>query len=494
MALISLRDISIRFRGPALLDGVDCEIESGQHIGLLGRNGAGKSTLMKILVGKQQPDSGQIVLAQGAKVGMLQQEVPTDTSGTIGQEVIKGLENDDRFADWEKERQRDKILNKMGLDADAQFAALSSGMKRRVLLAKALAPEPDVLLLDEPTNHLDVDTITWLENFLSSWKGTLIFVTHDRSFLQKLSNRILEIDRGKIFDWQCDYNTFLQRKEAALEAEEKQNALFDKKLAEEEAWIRQGIKARRTRNMGRVRALKAMREERKERREKVGKVNLKIDAGQKSGQLVAAVKDVSFAYDEKVIFQNFSTMIMRGDKVGVIGKNGAGKTTLLRTIAGLFDRFDGAISWDDRDLRNDRLECQSDLLFLGHKPGVKSTLTVLENLRFLCGLSVGVTETDLFEALAWAGLKGYEESFCHSLSAGQQRRVALARLYLSEAKLWVLDEAFTAIDLAGTAQLERFFETQAKERNRMIIFTTHHRPQIQGLKVIELGGSLDDRT
>lgn len=464
MALISLRDLSIRFRGPALLDGVDCEIESGQHIGLLGRNGAGKSTLMKILVGQQQPDSGHVVLAPGAKVGMLQQEVPTETTGTIGQEVIKGLENDERFADWEKERQRDKILNKMGLDAEAEYGSLSSGMKRRVLLAKALAPEPEVLLLDEPTNHLDVDTITWLENFLSAWKGTLIFVTHDRSFLQKLSNRILEIDRGKIFDWQCDYNTFLERKEAALDAEEKQNALFDKKLAEEEAWIRQGVKARRTRNMGRVRALKAMREDRKDRREKVGKVNLKIDSGQKSGQLVAAVKDVSFAYDEKIIFQNFSTMIMRGDKVGVIGKNGAGKTTLLKVLLGKLKPQNGAV-----------------------KSGTNLQIAYFDQLRGQLDEEESVQHNvgDGYDNIEIAGSKkhilGYLADFLFSperartqvkfLSGGERNRVLLAKLFAKPANVIVLDEPTNDLDAESLEMLEQ----KLVEYSGTVLLVSHDR-------------------
>ena len=277
MAQITIKDLTIQFRGPALLDSVDCEIETGHRIGLLGRNGAGKTTLMKLLIGDVEPDHGSIEFASGCRVGMMQQDVPEAADRTNLQVVLGGMEDRDDLADWQREQMGLKVLSRMQLDPDGNFAALSSGMKRRVLLARALAPEPDVLLLDEPTNHLDMDSIQWLEGYLGRWSGTLIFVTHDRTFLQKLANRILEIDRGRIFDWQCDYQTFLKRKEAALDAEEKQNALFDKKLAEEERWIRQGIKARRTRNMGRVRALEEMRRERRQRQDRVGTVDLKID-------------------------------------------------------------------------------------------------------------------------------------------------------------------------------------------------------------------------
>ena len=311
MSLLLIDQVSIGFRGPLLLDDVSAVIEPKQKIGLLGRNGAGKTTLMKMLAGDIQPDHGQITLTPGRKVARLVQDVPQDLVGTVREVVLQsqGLNAESgewTAEDWQVEHAVDRTLSKMELNPDLDFFTLSSGMKRRVLLASALAGEPDVLLLDEPTNHLDIPSILWLENFLKGWAGTILFVTHDRSFLQKLANRIWEIDRGHLFDWSCDYPTFLTRKEQALAAEEKQNALFDKKLAQEEAWIRQGIKARRTRNEGRVKALKEMRVQRQQRRSQIGKAKLQIQEAQRTGALVAEVKDISFAYSDRSIVQDFS--------------------------------------------------------------------------------------------------------------------------------------------------------------------------------------------
>jgi ATP-binding cassette subfamily F protein uup len=286
MPLVTLQEVTIGFRGPALLDEVSCVIEPGQKIGLLGRNGAGKTTLLKMLSGIVEPDSGQIVIAPGTTVATLSQDVPQDKTGTIQSIVEEGLvdlispKTGAPFEDWEIQNQAEQTLSRMELDPEGRFESLSSGMKRRVLLARAIATKPDLLLLDEPTNHLDIDAIGWLEKFLIKFNASLMFVTHDRMFLQRLANRILEIDRGRLFDWSCDYKTFLVRKQQALEAEDKQNALFDKRLAEEEVWIRKGIKARRTRNEGRVRALKSLREERSERREKLGTSRIQIQEGQ----------------------------------------------------------------------------------------------------------------------------------------------------------------------------------------------------------------------
>ena len=277
-ALLKLADISIGFAGPQLLDGVTAQIESEQRIGLLGRNGAGKTTLLKMLAGELAPDHGEIQVAPKTRIARLVQDVPSDLAGEIRAIVRAGVafDDEDPASEWQAEHAVDKTLSRMQLEPDALFQTLSSGMKRRVLLAQAIVAEPDVLLLDEPTNHLDIESILWLEDFLSRWTKTLIFITHDRSFLQALATRIWEVDRGKLFDWTCDYQTFLKRKEQALATEEKQNALFDKKLAEEERWIRQGIKARRTRNEGRVRALKTLRVERSQRQERVGKAKLEL--------------------------------------------------------------------------------------------------------------------------------------------------------------------------------------------------------------------------
>src|SRR5262245_27857909 len=346
MSLITVSELRIGFRGPPLLDGISCRIEPDQRIGLLGRNGAGKTTLLRILSGEVEPDGGNVAFAPGAKVARLAQDVPKGLAGSIREVVALGLPNgavEEGDTAWKSEQQLKRVLTEMKLPAEARFEVLSSGMKRRVLLAQAIVAEPDLLLLDEPTNHLDLTAIEWLECFLLRWKGALLFITHDRMFLRRLATRILEIDRGRLFDWSCDYDTFLVRKEAALAAEETQNALFDKKLAEEEVWIRTGIKARRTRNEGRVRALEQLRLIRSDRREATGKVQMAIQEGERSGMLVAEAKDVSFAYAERPIIRDFSTTIMRGDKVGIIGPNGAGKTTLLRILLGQLQPQSGSV-------------------------------------------------------------------------------------------------------------------------------------------------------
>ena len=267
MILAEFQEVSLRYRGPLLLDEISCQIRDGQRIGLLGRNGSGKTSLMRMLVREIEPDSGEVLVDSRTRVALLPQEVPRDICGPSRDVVAAGCPaSEDPEAAWRVEQQVKETLSRMELDGDALFETLSSGMKRRVLLAKALAARPDLLLLDEPTNHLDIGAIDWLERFLERWDGTLMFVTHDRMLLRKLAGRILEIDGGRLFDWSCDYDTFLKRKDQALAGEAKQQALFDKRLAQEEVWIRQGIKARRTRNEGRVRALEQMRRQHQERR------------------------------------------------------------------------------------------------------------------------------------------------------------------------------------------------------------------------------------
>jgi len=255
MALITTRGLSIGFRGPPLLENVTCQIEAGQQIGLLGRNGSGKTTFLRLLSQSITPDAGDVITSPGTTVALLPQDIPPQISGQVTEVVASAFPPGPPEEEWKHQHAVAQILQRMNLVANEQFDVLSSGMKRRVLLARAIVATPSVLLLDEPTNHLDIQAITWLEEFLKTFKGTLIFVTHDRMFLRKLAQRILELDHGHLFDWVCDYDTFLHRKEAVLQSEKKQSALFDKKLAQEEAWIRQGIKARRTRNEGRVRAL-----------------------------------------------------------------------------------------------------------------------------------------------------------------------------------------------------------------------------------------------
>ncbi len=365
MALLSIHDLSINFGGPQLLDGVMLQIDIGERIGLVGRNGSGKSTLMKLLAGQISPDTGSFVRSGDIRVAMLPQDVPDDLPGTVYDVVASGSQEhvgllseyheltfqtshggDDSLIKklekiqhrieacgaWHYHQRVETILAKTELDGNVQFSALSAGLKRRVFLARALVNEPDILLLDEPTNHLDINTILWLEDFLLKYEKTLIFVTHDRAFLQRLATRIVEIDRGSLKCFPCDYKTFLDQRQALLEAEEKEWHEFDRKLDKEEAWIRQGVKARRTRNEGRVRALMEMRQERARRQEQAGVAHLTIQEAERTGRMVVNAEKISFFWNDKKIVQSFSAIILRGDKIGIIGPNGSGKTTLLRIL------------------------------------------------------------------------------------------------------------------------------------------------------------------
>jgi len=448
MPLVTLQNVSLRFRGPPLLDGVTCHVEAGQRIGLLGRNGAGKTSLLRMLAGVIGPDGGAVDVAPGATVALLQQDVPQDLAGTVHDVVASGLPvaaADDPA--WRREQAVEQIVSRMALTGTADFAALSAGMKRRVLLARAVVGQPDLLLLDEPTNHLDIEAIEWLEEFLGRWRGTLMFVTHDRAFLRRVANRILEIDRGRIFDWSCDYDTFLVRKEEALAAEEKHNALFDKKLAQEEVWIRTGIKARRTRNEGRVRALEAMRRERGRRRDAVGRVKLEIQEAERSGSLVAALEGVSFLRGARPIIRDLSTTVMRGDRIGIIGPNGSGKTTLLRLLLGQLAPATGSV----------RLGTNLRIAFFDQlRDQLDDEKTVADNVA------------DGYETVQIGGqprhVIGYLQDFLFTpdrartpvrfLSGGERNRVLLARLFAKPANLIVLDEPTNDLDAETLEMLE----------------------------------------
>lgn len=444
MSLLSLANVTFTWDADPILDDVSLEIERHERIGLLGRNGAGKSTLMKIFAGELDPDDGTIRPEKGCRIARLVQEVPAETEGTIADIVARGV-SDEQAA--EKSHLVSKILSRMQLEEETEFSTLSSGMKRRVLLAQSLVEEPDILLLDEPTNHLDIDAIRWLENFLQVYSGTLIFITHDREFLQSLANRIIELDRGRLFDWTCDYQTFLKRKAAALEAEEKQNALFDKKLAEEEVWIRQGIKARRTRNEGRVRALKKLREERKARREKIGNVRIQAVESNRSGQLVLQAEDLTFSYDDRPIIDNYSTLINRGDRIGIIGPNGAGKSTLLKLLLKELEPDSGSI----------RHGTNLDILYFDQlREQISEEKTVVEN--------VGEGQEMLEINGQRKHIYGYLQDFlftperarrpARSLSGGERNRLLLARLFKRSSNLLVLDEPTNDLDLETLELLE----------------------------------------
>ncbi|WP_435009776.1 ATP-binding cassette domain-containing protein [Tundrisphaera lichenicola] len=444
MALVSMRGVSIAFGGPKLLDGVDWQVERGERVGLVGRNGAGKSTLLKLLHGDLRPDEGDVIRPQGVRIARLIQEVPEGRGGSVFEEVAAGVQ--EAGEGHTPDHAVDRVLSRMKLDPDAPFESLSSGMKRRVLLARALVLEPDALLLDEPTNHLDIESIRWLEDYLLRFGGTLVFVTHDRTFLGRLATRIVEVDRGRLFDWSCDYPTFLERKEAALAAEERQEALFDKRLAQEEVWIRKGIQARRTRNEGRVRALKALREERRERRERTGNARMLAQEAERSGSLVIEAKESGFAYGDRKIIDQASLAIMRGDKVGLIGPNGSGKTTLLRLLLGELEPTTGSVR-------------QGTNLEVAYFDQLRATLdedkTVQQNVSEYDSVVINGQPRHVI---------GYLQDFLFPpersrtlvrlLSGGERNRLLLARLFTKPSNLLVLDEPTNDLDVETLELLE----------------------------------------
>ena len=451
MALISLQDVSLGFGGPRLLENINLQIERGEWIGLLGRNGMGKSTLLKLLNGDLLPHSGSVARQQNLRVAYLPQEVPQGLTGTVSSIVTAGLETESSGISqedhWQRQLQVEQVISRMQLDPTGKFENLSAGLKRRVLLARGLAQAPDLILLDEPTNHLDIESIDWLENFLKRWGGTLVFVTHDRVFLQKLATRIIELDRGRLFDWNCDYPTFLQRKEGMLSAEAEQNVLFDKKLAQEEQWIRKGIEARRTRNEGRVRALKRLREARQERRDHPGKVRMQIQADRVSGRLVIEAKNASYAYDKQTVVREFSTTIQRGDKIGIIGPNGSGKTTLLRILMGELAPQQGHIEHGTNleiayfDQLRAQLDDSKSILENVGQGG--DTVTINGRSRNL----IGYLEDFLFT-------RDRVHAPISALSGGERNRLLLARMFARPTNLLVMDEPTNDLDIDTLEILE----------------------------------------
>ncbi len=452
MALISLQDVTLGFGGPPLLENVNLQIEAGEGIGLLGRNGVGKTTLLKLIHGDLSPESGEIARQAELRVAYLPQGIPPGLQGSVHQVVASGWKTSPPAktaseAPWQRQLQMDKVISRMQLDAEASFDQLSAGLKRRVLLARSLVRDPNLLLLDEPTNHLDIDSIDWLEGFLKRWGGTLLFVTHDRVFLQHLSNRIIELDRGHLFDWDCDYATFLERKDAMLSAEREQNVLFDKKLAQEEAWIRRGIEARRTRNEGRVRALMRLRDQRAQRREQPGKVRMQIDAEQRSGKLVIETENLTYAFENKPIVSGLDLTIQRGDRLGIVGPNGSGKTTLLRLLLGELQPQRGSvrhgtnleIAYFDQ-LRSQLDESKSILDNVGEG---RDVITINGRERNL----VGYLEGFLFS-------RERVHAPISALSGGERNRLLLARLLARPTNLLVLDEPTNDLDIETLEILE----------------------------------------
>ncbi len=483
MALIQLQNIQVSFGGPALLDNLSMTINPAERICLIGRNGAGKSTLMKVLNSEIKADSGEIIVEKGAVIAQLEQEVPRDMTGSVYEVVASGLaetgellsafhamnEEEDigseewmsRFEKiqskleacngWHFQNTIDTVISRLELNPDVDFGQLSGGIKRRVLLARALVQEPDVLLLDEPTNHLDIEAIIWLEDFLLSFKGSLVFITHDRSFLRRLATRIVEIDRGQATSWPGDYENFLRRKEETLHAEGLENARFDKKLAQEEVWIRQGIKARRTRNEGRVRSLEKMRNERGERREQQGSVNIQVDVGQKTGKRVVEVENISYTLPTgRVLVDDFSALVQRGDKIGLIGPNGVGKTTLLKILLGELKP----------DENPESKVIQGTNLQVAYFDQLRSQLdenrTVKDNLdRGADKVTVNGKEKHVISYLQdFLFAPDRANSPVNALSGGERNRLLLAKLFIKPANVLVLDEPTNDLDVDTLELLE----------------------------------------
>ena len=513
-----MKSVRIAFGGAPILDDAAFSIARGERVCLLGRNGAGKSTIMKLLDGTMLPDAGEIVRQGGVTVARLEQDIPATVDGTIFDVVAAGLGTTgallaqyhaashrvatdhseqamkelDRLhhaldaADaWQIQTRVDTVLDHLGLDPDAEFSAASGGRKRQTLLARALVRQPDVLLLDEPTNHLDIDAVAWMEDYLIDRGTTLLFVTHDRTFLRRVATRIIELDRGKLVDWGGNYETYLERKEGSLAAEAREWEEFDKKLAKEEVWIRTGIQARRTRNEGRVRALESLRLERAARRERLGTVSMTAAAADRSGKIVFEAKHVNFARGERTIIRDFSTTIMRGDRVGLIGANGSGKTTLLRLLLGELQPDTGTV-----------------------RTGTNLEVVYFDQLRDQLDPERSVFDSvaDGAEFVEVAGARkhvnGYLQEFLFStdrarmpvraLSGGERNRLLLARLFTRSFNLLVLDEPTNDLDIETLDLLEALL----LEYQGTLLLVSHDRAfldnVVSGTLVLEGGGRVGE--
>jgi len=449
MPLVALDSVSIAFGHLPLLSGASLQVDAGERIAVIGRNGSGKSTLLNILSGEVSPDRGTILRQPGVRVARLVQDVPLSTARTVAEVVGEGLGTLDAHDEWQRHHQADQVMSRLGLPPAAVVDTLSGGWKRRVLLARALVGQPDVLLLDEPTNHLDIEAITWLESFLADYRGAVVFVTHDRAFLERLATRIIELDRGALTSWPGDYKTFEAKKELWLANEELQDARFDKKLAVEEVWLRRGVKARRTRDEGRVKALMAMRAERAERRARTGNVRLQIDQAASSGKMVCEADDVTFAFEGSApVVRDFSIRIMRGDRIGLIGPNGAGKTTLLRLLLGEIEPQSGHVRRGENvqvayfDQQREQLD--PDVSVVDTIGDGNDTVTVNGRPRHVHGY----LQDFLFSPER-------ARSPVRALSGGERNRLLIAKLLTRPANVLVLDEPTNDLDLETLELLEQ---------------------------------------
>ncbi|MFC2045385.1 ATP-binding cassette domain-containing protein [Chloroflexota bacterium] len=480
MAYINIQNVELTFGGTQLFNGIGLTVDQGEKVAMVGRNGSGKSTLLRIIEGSIKPDSGTVTIQKGIRSAYLSQMVPQEVSGTVLEVVSDGLKvysdltnryqavstmllTEDKYTQhedlnriikaldggdgWDKRQQVNKVISQLGLDAEHVFSSLSAGIKRQVLLGKALVGESDILLLDEPTNHMDIDSIKRLEEMLLRFAGALIFVTHDRMFLQRIATRIVEIDRGRLFDQSCDYETFLMRRSATRDNEQTQDMLFDKKLEKEEQWIREGIKARRTRNQGRVRELEKMREIRGARRGRPGTVKMEVHEAERSGMLVVKAGDVNFSYGGAPVISNLSTTILKGDRVGILGPNGSGKTTLLRILLGDLHPVSGSLRFGTNLQISyfDQLREQLDenKTVMENVAEGKDTVVINGKTRHI----IGYLHDFLFEP-------DQARSCVSLLSGGERNRLLLARLFTRPSNVMVLDEPTNDLDTETLEILE----------------------------------------
>lgn len=480
MALIKLESACLAYGHVPLLDKVDLQINAGERVCLVGRNGAGKSTLMRVMEGQAELDDGGLWKKPDLRIGILSQEVPqlddlsvydvvaagldrmgkviadyhhvlhemeTDFSDALNNKLARLQDEIDSNDGWNLEQRITAVITKLELPEDALMSSLSGGYKRRVMLARALVLEPELILLDEPTNHLDVEAIQWMEEFLLGFNGAVLFITHDRTFLRHLATRIVELDRGKITSWPGNYDTYIKNKEERAVIEEQQNALFDKKLAQEEVWIRQGIKARRTRNEGRVRALEQLRKERSDRLNKVGNVNLQIEKGTASGKIVAEAEGISKSFGDKVIVKSLTTKIMRGDRIGILGPNGVGKSTLLKMLLGELEPDTGTVQLGTK---------LSVAYFDQQRAVLDPEKTVADNLNFGSDtITINGRSRHVMSYLQdFLFPPARVRSPVKSLSGGERNRLLLARLFIQPANLLVLDEPTNDLDVETLELLE----------------------------------------
>ncbi|HTB30307.1 MAG TPA: ATP-binding cassette domain-containing protein [Steroidobacteraceae bacterium] len=486
MQIARLDKVSLSFGAKPLLDRVGLLVAKGERVCVLGRNGEGKSSLLKLIAREIAPDGGELWIRPGAKVASLAQEVSAASGDTVRELILREAAAVNLEGDWQAALQTDQIIARLGLDADAALGSLSGGWRRRAMLGRALVTEPDLLLLDEPTNHLDIDAITWLEELMSEFAGALVFVSHDRAFVRRLATRVVDLDRGQLREWSGDYDTYVLQKRAALDAEAKQAALFDKKLAQEEVWIRQGVEARRTRNEGRVRALKQLRIERRERREVLGQVDIKADDASPSGKLVFEASEVYLELGGTPLIVDFSTRIMRGDRIGIIGPNGCGKSTLIKLLVGELEPRRGSI------YRGTSLKVA---YFDQQRESLDPAASIMDNVTAGSG--------DMIEVGGrMRHVSGYLRDFLFPpdrllapvsmLSGGERNRLMLAKLFAKPSNLLVMDEPTNDLDAETLDLLEELVADYAGT----LLLVSHDRAFLDNVVtstlVFEGGGRIEE--